>query len=117
VGGQRDVSANARLIVTSSRDLSAEVEEDRFRGDLHYRLSTMVLNVPAVRERSDADRLLLITSLHSALASRTPEPPLPFAPESLERLMTHGWPGNVRELAGVVERRPWWRGRRGSRPS
>jgi DNA-binding NtrC family response regulator len=104
VGGQRDVSANARLIVTSSRDLSAEVEEDRFRGDLHYRLSTMVLNVPPLRERSDADRLLLITSLHGALASRAPEPPLPFAPESLERLMTHGWPGNVRELAGVVER-------------
>ena len=104
VGGQRDVTAQARLIVSSSRDLAGEVERDHFRGDLHYRLSTMVLNVPALRERSDADRLLLITSLHSALASRSAEPPLPFAPESLERLMTHTWPGNVRELAGVVER-------------
>jgi two-component system response regulator HydG len=104
VGGQRDVSAQARLIVTSSRDLAAEVEHDRFRGDLHYRLSTMVLTVPPLRERSDADRLVLITGLHAALATRAPEPPLPFAPESLERLMTHTWPGNVRELAGVVER-------------
>lgn len=104
VGGQRDVSAQARLIVTSSRDLAAEVEADRFRGDLHYRLSTMVLNVPALRERSDADRLLLITGTHAGLAVRFPEPPPPFAPESLERLMTHTWPGNVRELTIVVER-------------
>ncbi len=104
VGGQRDVSAQARLIVTSSRDLAVEVEADRFRGDLHYRLSTMVLIVPALRERSDADRLLLITGVHAGLASRFPEPPPPFAPESLERLMTHTWPGNVRELAIVVER-------------
>jgi DNA-binding NtrC family response regulator len=64
----------------------------------------MVLNVPALRERSDADRLLLITGLHAALAGRGPEPPLPFSPDSLERLMTHTWPGNVRELAAVVER-------------
>ena len=105
VGGQRDVSAQARLIVTSSRDLAAEVESDRFRGDLHYRLSTMVLTVPgpprAVRRGPPAP--------HHGRArgrgrARRPEPPPPFSPESLERLMTHTWPGNVRELAGVVER-------------
>jgi len=104
VGGQRDVSAQARLIVTSSKDLAAEAESDRFRGDLHYRLSTMVLTVPALRERSDADRLLLITGAHASVGGRMADPPPPFSPESLERLMTHTWPGNVRELVGVVER-------------
>jgi DNA-binding NtrC family response regulator len=104
VGGQRDVSAQARLIVSSTHDLAQEVEADRFRGDLQYRLSTMVLTIPALRERSDADRLLLIQHLHAALAYRLPEPPSPLAQETVERLMTHSWPGNIRELMSVLER-------------
>jgi DNA-binding NtrC family response regulator len=104
VGGQRDVPANARIIATSTHDLNREVEADRFRGDLLYRLSTMVLTIPPLRERSDADRMMLIQNAYTALASRLPEPPPQLAPETMERLMTHNWPGNIRELLAVLER-------------
>jgi len=104
VGGQRDVTAHARIIVTSTHDLSQEVELNHFRGDLYYRLNTMVLTIPPLRERSDADRLMLVQGIHASLASRLPEPPPPLAPESMERLMTHNWPGNIQELVAVLER-------------
>jgi DNA-binding NtrC family response regulator len=104
VGGQRDVPAHSRLIVTSTHDLAQEVELDRFRGDLHYRLSTMVLTIPPLRDRSDADRMMLIQELYAALSTRLPDPPSPLAPETMERLMSHSWPGNIRELIGVLER-------------
>jgi DNA-binding NtrC family response regulator len=104
VGGQRDVPAHSRLIVTSTHDLAQEVELDRFRGDLHYRLSTMVLAIPPLRDRSDADRMMLIQELYAALTTRLPDPPSPLAPETMERLMSHSWPGNIRELIGVLER-------------
>jgi DNA-binding NtrC family response regulator len=104
VGGQRDVPVLPRIIVTSTRDLGEEVEADRFRGDLHYRLSSMVLPIPPLRERSDADRLMLVQTIHALLATHLPEPPPPLAPEALDRLMTHHWPGNIRELQSVLER-------------
>ena len=104
VGGQRDVPANARLIATSTHDLNREVELDRFRGDLFYRLSGMVLTIPSLRERSDADRMMLIQWAYGALASRLPEPPPSLAPETMERLMSHHWPGNIREMVSVLER-------------
>ena len=104
VGGQRDVPAHARIIATSTHDLNREVELDRFRGDLFYRLSGMVLTIPPLRERSDADRMMLIQGAYNALALRVPEPPAPLAPETMDRLMTHSWPGNIRELISVLER-------------
>lgn len=104
LGGQRDVEARARLLVTSTRDLAALVEAGRFREDLHYRLSTMVLQVPPVTQRSEHDRLALISHLHGRLAARLPEPPAPLAPETLDRLLTYAWPGNVWEVEHVLER-------------
>jgi DNA-binding NtrC family response regulator len=104
VGGQRDVTANARLIVTSSRDLAAEVEADAFRGDLYYRLSTMVLAIPPVRDRSENDRMGLVEATMARLAADLPEPAPPISPEAMERLVAYAWPGNVREMRNVLER-------------
>ena len=104
VGGQRDVAANARLIVTSSRDLAAEVEADAFRGDLYYRLSTMVLAIPPVRDRSENDRIGLVEATMARLAADLPEPAPPISPEAMERLVAYPWPGNVREMRNVLER-------------
>jgi transcriptional regulator with PAS, ATPase and Fis domain len=104
VGGHRDVPAHARLVATSSRDLAGEVEADRFRGDLYYRLSTMVLAIPPVRDRSEADRLSLVERIHAELAVELPEPAAPLAPETMERLLSYAWPGNVREMRHVLER-------------
>lgn len=104
VGGQRDVAAQARLIVTASRDLAGEVEAERFRGDLYYRLSTMVLVIPPVRDRSDADRTALVHGQYARLAEAASDPAPPLAAETVERLVGYPWPGNVREMRNVLER-------------
>lgn len=104
IGGQRDVTAGARLMVTSSRDLAAEVENDAFRGDLYYRLSTMVLAIPPVRDRSESDRVALVQAMMARVAADLPEPPPPLSPEAMERLVSYPWPGNVREIRNVLER-------------
>ncbi|HEX9166190.1 MAG TPA: sigma 54-interacting transcriptional regulator, partial [Gemmatimonadales bacterium] len=104
VGGQRDVPANARLIVTASRELAGDVEAERFRGDLYYRLSTMVLAIPPVRDRTDADRTALVHGVYARLAESVPEPAPPLASETVERMVNYPWPGNVREMRNVLER-------------
>jgi transcriptional regulator with GAF, ATPase, and Fis domain len=58
------VSVDTRLMVTTRRDLAPEVEAERFRQDLFYRLSVMPLAIPALRERSTDDRAGLIASIH-----------------------------------------------------
>jgi transcriptional regulator with PAS, ATPase and Fis domain len=98
------VTANARLIVTSSRDLAGEVEADAFRGDLYYRLSTMLLAIPPVRDRSENDRMGLVEATMARLAAELPEPAPPISPEAMERLVAYSWPGNVREMRNVLER-------------
>jgi len=104
LGGQRDVAAGARLMVTSSRDLAAEVENDAFRGDLYYRLSTMVLAVPPVRDRSEHERQALVQTVMARVSEDLPEPPPPISPDAMERLLAYHWPGNVREMRNVLER-------------
>jgi DNA-binding NtrC family response regulator len=103
-GGERDVPVAARILATTSQDLAAAVEAGRFREDLHYRLNTVVLLVPPVRERSEADRRALIESAHQRLSERLAAPLPPIAPEAMERLLQHPWPGNVGEIRHVLER-------------
>jgi two-component system response regulator HydG len=104
VGGQRDVPIAARVIATSSADLPRLVDEGVFREDLHYRLSTTVLDLPPVRERSDHDRLVLIRALVARLDASLPEPLPPIDPGAMDRLVAHAWPGNVAEIVNVLER-------------
>ena len=104
VGGDRDLLAKARLIVTSSVDLAKEVEADRFSGDLFYRLSALVIQIPPVRERSRNDRMALIQSLHEEVPPPASSLPPALSPEALERLVEYPWPGNVREIQQVLVR-------------
>jgi len=104
VGGDRDLVAQARLIVTSSVDLAKEVEADRFSGDLFYRLSALVIQIPPVRERSRTDRIALIQSLHDEVPPPASAIPPALSPEALERLVEYPWPGNVREIQLVLVR-------------
>jgi transcriptional regulator with PAS, ATPase and Fis domain len=104
VGGDRDLLAKARLIVTSSVDLAKEVEADRFSGDLFYRLSALVIQIPPVRERSRNDRIALILSLHEEVPPPASSLPPALSPEALERLVEYPWPGNVREIQQVLVR-------------
>jgi two-component system, NtrC family, response regulator HydG len=99
----QDLELEVRLIATTNRDLEAEVEVGRFRGDLYHRLNVLPLRVPALRERIDDIPLLARHfALRAAELQGHPAPTIP--PETLEVLLRYPWPGNVRELANAVDR-------------
>lgn len=104
LGGTQDVSVDTRLMVSTRRDLAPEVEAERFRQDLFYRLSVMPLALPPLRERSTDDRSGLIASVHARARGIYPDGPPMISPEALGRLLEYPWPGNIRELEHVVER-------------
>ena len=104
MGGTGEVAVDVRLIAGTSKNIKAEVDADRVREDLYYRLSVMPLNVPPVRERPREDQVALIQRLHDDLAGELPGGPTVIAPEAMERLLSYAWPGNIREMRNVLER-------------
>lgn len=104
VGGSHDITVDTRLMVTTRRNLSADVEAERFREDLFYRLSVMPLALPSLRERTSEDRHTLLSILHEQLKGPFPDGPQQISAEALERLLSYPWPGNVREMEDVLER-------------
>ncbi|NOT07925.1 MAG: sigma-54-dependent Fis family transcriptional regulator [Gemmatimonadales bacterium] len=104
LGGTQDISADTRLMVTTRRALATEVDAERFRQDLFYRLSVMSLALPALRERSLDDRGGVISAIHLELKGMYPEGPSVLSPEVLGRFHDYAWPGNIREVELVLER-------------
>lgn len=104
LGGTQDIAADTRLMVTTRKDLAAEVEAQQFRQDLFYRLSVMSLALPPVRDRAADDRNNLLSSIHGELRTVYPEGPAALSPDALARLGEYAWPGNVREMENVLER-------------
>ena len=102
VGGTRTLQANVRFISASNRDLQDVVLAGRFRDDLLYRINTVALDVPPLRERPEDIRPL---AEHFLQALQPPgRPARVFSRASLEELTRYPWPGNVRELRNVIER-------------
>ncbi len=104
VGGTDDISVDTRIMVTTRRSLSQDVEAERFREDLFYRLSVMPVAVPPVRDRSQEDRVNLVTLLHDQIKTEMPDGPPALAADAHERLLAYSWPGNVHEMKNVLER-------------
>lgn len=104
LGGTQDVSVDTRLMVTTRRDLGAQVEGDRFRKDLFYRLSVMPLPLTALRDRTPEDRNALLTAIHNSFKALYPDGPQAISVEALDRFLAYAWPGNVREMQNVLER-------------
>ncbi len=102
VGGNRSLHVAARVIAATNVPLEQAVAEGRFRQDLYYRLSVIVIRVPPLRERR-ADIPLLIGSFLEAACKRAGVKKV-LSAEALEALMRCAWPGNVRELANTIER-------------
>ncbi|HMK36437.1 MAG TPA: sigma 54-interacting transcriptional regulator [Desulfomonilaceae bacterium] len=104
VGGEKEISVNARLIAATNRDLQKEVEEGRFRKDLFYRLDVMSIAVPPLRERQE-DIPILVQEILSRLRTELEIHEMPsIDPAAIEALKRYHWPGNVRELRNVLER-------------
>ncbi len=104
VGGLKLRRVDARFISASNQDLPALVEQGRFRSDLYYRLTTLVLRVPPLRDRRE-DIPAIARSVLARLAREDGEQqPAEIDAEAIDRLAAHDWPGNIRELRNVLER-------------
>jgi transcriptional regulator of acetoin/glycerol metabolism len=103
LGDSRLRPVDVRLVASTNRDLKAEVGNGRFRKDLFYRISTVSIHVPPLRDRG-SDSLLLIEHFNRKLADRKGSAPLRFSNHALDALLAYRWPGNVRELRNLVER-------------
>ena len=102
VGSSKMRRVDVRVISATNADIPKEVEEGRFREDLLYRLNTVEIHLPALRERRE-DIPVLATHFLEHLASRYRKG-LAFDDAAMHALTNHSWPGNIRELAHVVER-------------
>jgi two-component system, NtrC family, response regulator AtoC len=104
VGGEKNISVNARLIAATNKDLEKEAEAGRFRKDLLYRLDVMSIVIPPLRERIE-DIPVLVREIMARLQVDLQLHQLPAIDAStLKRLQSYHWPGNVRELRNVLER-------------
>lgn len=103
VGSSRTLKVDVRLISATNADLAADVASGEFRKDLLFRLNTLELHVPALRDRG-ADVALLAESFLARFAHQYQREGLRFAPSALRALEAYAWPGNVRELSHVIER-------------
>jgi DNA-binding NtrC family response regulator len=102
VGGSRPVKVDNRVVAATNRDLERAVAEQRFRADLFYRLSVIVIRLPALRERRD-DIPLLISAFLKAASKRVGRK-IELSSGALDVLLAYDWPGNVRQLENTIER-------------
>ncbi|WP_288006453.1 sigma-54 dependent transcriptional regulator [Acidiphilium sp.] len=103
VGESRPRRVDVRVIAATNADLGALITAGRFRQDLLFRLNTVEISLPALRERGDDILVLAAHSLETA-ARKHRRPVTGFAPDALAALAAYPWPGNVRELSHVIER-------------
>jgi len=103
LGDHAERSADVRLVAATNHELAGLVREKKFRADLYYRINTLVLRVPPLRERV-GDIPVLAADLLRRLARDMGRPEFEAAPDALDALAGHPWPGNVRELRNVLER-------------
>ncbi|WP_257448258.1 sigma-54 interaction domain-containing protein [Archangium lipolyticum] len=103
VGSSREIAVDVRLIAATHKHLESMVEAGTFRADLYYRLSTIVVEIPPLRERLDEIDLFARHFLELANKSNG-RSVQGLAPEALALLRAYPWPGNVRELKNAIER-------------
>lgn len=103
LGDVRERRVDVRLLAATHRDLAALVREGKFRSDLYFRISTVPLFVPPLRERVD-DIPLLASRLLERCASDLGREGMSLSDQATQTLVRHAWPGNIRELRNVLER-------------
>lgn len=102
VGSTRSLQADVRIVGATNQDIQELVAQGRFREDLLYRINTVTLRVPSLRERKEDIPVLAEHFLSSIRAAGSPIRSL--SSEAIESLVSYHWPGNIRELRNVVER-------------
>lgn len=104
LGSEKTISTDAWVIAATNHDLAQDIATGRFRKDLFYRLSTVIIHVEPLRSRVE-DIPALINYYFKKYASRFENgPPRIMSKITMEKLMRYSWPGNVRELQNVLQR-------------
>ncbi|MBR6930847.1 MAG: sigma-54-dependent Fis family transcriptional regulator [Bacteroidales bacterium] len=102
VGGNKVMKTDVRIVAATNVDLPVAIERGRFREDLYYRLNTIPIHIPALRERK-ADIPLLFRKFAADFAERNHIPAITLMPEAVKMLENYRWDGNVRQLKNVTE--------------
>ncbi|MCA6490180.1 MAG: sigma-54-dependent Fis family transcriptional regulator [Chitinophagaceae bacterium] len=102
VGSSKVQKTDVRVIAATNRELLDSTRSGKFREDLYYRLSTVPIRVPALRDRKE-DINLLFRKFSADFAERYKTTPVQLDEEAKQVLMNHGWQGNVRELKNIAE--------------
>jgi two-component system NtrC family response regulator len=102
IGGRQEIPIDTRIVCATHQDLQALIRDGRFREDLYYRLSEIVIQIPPLRQRR-GDAVLLAHAFLRRFGEEQRRS-LRFTEEALRAVESHGWPGNVRELINVVRR-------------
>jgi two-component system NtrC family response regulator len=103
VGGRTEIPVDVRIVCATHQDLKALVQAGRFREDLYYRLSEIVLAIPPLRERA-GDAALLAHHFRNRWCTAENRPAMRFSEEAMAAIEHYGWPGNVRELENCIKR-------------
>ena len=103
VGSSKVQKTNVRIVAATNVNLAEAVSQHKFREDLYYRLNTVPIRIPPLRERNE-DVLLLFRKFASDCADKYRMPAIRLDEGARQLLMSYRWPGNVRELKNIVER-------------
>ena len=103
VGGKEEIDLDVRIVSATARNLDEEVEMNRFRSDLYYRINVARIEVPPLRERIE-DLPLLIEHFIDQYATQAGKADVRMEADVLEVLSSYAWPGNIRELQNVIRR-------------
>ena len=102
VGGSKVMKTNVRVVAATNVDLPMAIQKGKFREDLYYRLNTIPIHIPALRERK-GDIYLLFRKFASDFAEKSRMPSISLTPEAVKVLEDYRWDGNVRQLKNVTE--------------
>ncbi|MDR0546632.1 MAG: sigma-54 dependent transcriptional regulator [Dysgonamonadaceae bacterium] len=103
VGSAKVLKTDVRVVAATNIDFARSIRNGKFREDLYYRLNTVPIHVPPLRERRE-DIFLLFRKFASDFAEKYRMPALQLTPEAKDVLTKYRWPGNVRELKNITER-------------
>ncbi|GHT43991.1 sigma-54-dependent Fis family transcriptional regulator [Bacteroidia bacterium] len=103
VGQSKSQKTDVRIVAATNVDLLRAIRDGKFREDLYYRLNTVPINLPPLRDRQE-DIYLLFRKFASDFAEKYRVPAVSLVPEAQQMLAKYRWPGNVRELKNVTER-------------
>jgi two-component system NtrC family response regulator len=103
IGGRKEIPVDVRILCATHQNLQELTEQGRFREDLYYRISEMVLEIPPLKER-EGDILLLAKSFLNLRGKEYNSSAVNFSPEAIAAMEAYDWPGNVRELESRIKR-------------